>query len=109
MYLSESIPPGLYGAIKAHKPENYPMKTIVLTIGTPGYGISKHLVEIIQPTLNENNKIQNFTSFVYEAKDWKIEPTEIHVSYDVVNLYPSALLDRSIQVIVEFLQDDHAE
>ena len=80
------------------------------TIGTPAaYGISKYLVEIIQPTLDKNNKIQNSTSFVHEAKDWKIEPTEIQVFYDVVNLYPSVPLDRSIQVIVEFLQDDHAE
>ena len=86
------------------------MRTIVLTIGTPAYGISKYLVEIIQPTLNKsNNKIQNSTSFVHEAKDWKIEPTEIQVSYDAVKLYPSVPLDRSIQVIVEFLQDDHAE
>ena len=86
------------------------MRTIVSTIGTPAYGLSKSLVQIIQPTLNKsNNKIQNSTLFVHEAKDWKIEPTETQVSYDVVNLYPSVLLDRSIQVIVEFLQDDHAE
>ena len=86
------------------------MKTIVSTIGTPAYGVSKQLVQIIQPALNKsNNKIQNSTSFVHEAKDWKIEPTETQVSYDVVNLYPSVPLDRSIQVIVEFLQDDHAE
>ena len=38
-----------------------------------------------------------------------MEPTETQVSYDVVNLYASVPLDRSIQVIVEFLQDDHAE
>ena len=86
------------------------MRTIVSTIGTPAYGIFKYLVEIIQPTLNKrNNKIQNSTSFIHEAKDWKIEPTEIRVSYDVVNLYPSVPLDRSIQVIIEFLQDDHTK
>ena len=111
IYPSDPIPWRLYGTIKAHKPEkNYPMRTIVSTIGTPAYRISKYLVQIIQPTLNKNNnKIQNSTSFVHEAKDWKIEPTETQVSYDVVNLYPSVPLDRSIQVIVEFLQDDHAE
>ena len=38
-----------------------------------------------------------------------MEPTETQVSYDVVNLYASVPLDRSIQVIVEFLQDDDAE
>ena len=86
------------------------MRTIVSTIGTPAYGISKYLVQIIRSTLNKsNNKIQNSTSFEPEAKDWKIEPTETQVSNDVVNLYPSVPLDRSIQVIVEFLQDDHAE
>ena len=84
------------------------MRIIVSTIGAPAYEISKYLVEITQPTLNKNsNKIQNSTSFVHEAKDWKIEPTEIQTSYDVVNLYPSVPLDRSIQVIVEFLQEDH--
>ena len=79
IYPSDPIPPRLHGTIKSHKPEKkYFMRTIVSTIGTPAYGISKYLVEIIQPTQNKsNNKIQNSTSFVHEAKDWKIEPTKI--------------------------------
>ena len=91
--------------MKAHKPEkNYLMRIILSTIGTSAYGILKYLVEIIQSTLNKNDdKIQNSTSFVHEAKDWKIETTKIQVSYDVVNLYSSVPLDRPIQVIVEFL------
>ena len=74
--------PRLYGTVKAHKPEeNYPMRTIVLTIRTPAYGISKYLAKIIQPTLNKNNnKIQNSTLFVHEIKDWKIKPTKTQVS-----------------------------
>ena len=53
------------------------MRTIVSTIQTPAYGISKYLAQIIQPKLNKNNnKIQNSTSFTHEAKDWKFEPTE---------------------------------
>ena len=79
------------------------MRTIVSTIWATAYGVSKYLVQIVQPVLNKsNNKIQKSTSFVHEAKDWKIEPSETQVSYDVP-------LDRSIRVIVEFLQDDHAE
>ena len=53
------------------------MRTIVSTIGTPAYGISKSFVEIIQPALNRNNKIQNSVSFVHKTKEWKIGPTEI--------------------------------
>ena len=97
IYPSDPIPPRFYGTKKAHKWEKrYPMGTVVSTIGTPAYGISRFLVEITHPTL-------------HEAKSWKIEPTEIQVSYDDVNLYPSVPLDRSIQVIAEVLQDDHAE
>ena len=65
------------------------MRTIVSTIATPPYGISKYLVEIIQPTLNKSEyKVVNSSSFVAEAKEWNIEKDEIQVSYDIVNLYP---------------------
>ena len=84
--------------VKAHKPEkNYPVRTVVSTIGTPSYGIFKYLVKIIQPTLNNSqHKIKNSVEFVNEAKTWKICPTEIQVSHDVVNLYPSVHLDKAI-------------
>ena len=52
LYPSDPIPPRLYGVIKAHKPEKcYLMAAIVLTIGTPPYGISQYLVDLTQPTL----------------------------------------------------------
>ena len=48
IYPSDSILPRLYGTVKAHKPEkNYPMRTVVSTIETLSYGISKYLVKII--------------------------------------------------------------
>ena len=47
IYPSDPIPPRLYGTVKAHKPgKNYPMRTVVSTIGTPPCGISKYLVKI---------------------------------------------------------------
>ena len=63
LYPSDTIPPRLYGTIKAHNPEkNFPMRVIVSTIRTLPYGISTYLVDIIQPTLNKNQhkvKTQN--------------------------------------------------
>ena len=57
-----------------------PMRVIVSTIGTPPYGISKYLVDIIQPTLNKNQyKVKNSKSFVSQAEPCKIEPDEIQV------------------------------
>ena len=46
--------PRLYVVVKAQK--DYSMRTIVSTIGTILYGMSKYLVGIIQPTLNKNIK-----------------------------------------------------
>ena len=69
LFLSYPIPPNLYGKIKMHKPENnFPMRVIVSTISTPPYGISKYLVDIIQPTLNKNqHKVKNSRSFGSQA------------------------------------------
>ena len=94
IYPSDPIPPRLYGTIKAHKPEkNYPIRTVVSTIGTQPYGIFKYLVKIIQLTLNKSQyKIKNSAEFGNEAKTWKISPTEIQVTCDVVNLYTRLFL-----------------
>ena len=81
---------------------------IASTIGTPPYGISKYLVDIIQPTLKKNHhKVKNSRSFVSQAPTWKSEPDEIQVSYDVTNLYPSIPIDKAIDVIIQQLSEDY--
>ena len=88
----------------------FPMRVIVSTIGTPPYGISKYLVDIIQPTLNKNqHKVKNSKSFVSQAQTWKIEPDEIQVSYDVTNLYLSIPIDKAIDVILQQLSEDYED
>ena len=65
------------------------------------------LVKIIPPALNKSeHKIKNSVQFANEAKTWKISPTEIQVSYDVVNLYPSIPLDKARDIIVEYLKNE---
>ena len=82
LYPSDALPPRMYGAIKAHKPEkDYPMRIVVSTIGTPTYRISEYLVSIIQPTLNKNtSRLKNSRSFVEKAKTWNISTNEVQVS-----------------------------
>ena len=111
LYSSDPIPPRLYGVIKAHKPEKcYPMRAIVSTIGTPPYGISQYLVELIQPTLNKSKyKITNSSSFVNEAKDWLVKRDEVQVSYDIVNLYPSVPINKALDVLMDQLNSDKAD
>ena len=108
MYPSDAMPPRLYGAIKAHKPQkNYPMRTVVSTVGTATYGVSKHLVDLLQETLNKNEiRIKKSTSFVNEAQEWEISPDEVQVSYDVVALYPSVPIKKAIDAILELINRD---
>ena len=64
------------------------------------YETSKYFVKIIQHTLNKSQqKNKNSHKFINEAKTWKMSPTEIQVSYDVVNLNPSVPLDKTIDII----------
>jgi len=108
IYPSDAVPPRLYGCIKAHKPEkDYPMRTIVSTIGTAFYGTSKYLVDMIQPTLDMNPiRVKNSISFIDEAKTWIIDPDEVQVSYDVVALYPSVPIKKAIVSMVDILNSD---
>ena len=86
------------------------MRVIVSTIGTPPYGISKYLVDVIQPTLNKNHqKVKISRSFVSQAQTWEIEPDEIQVSYDVINLYPSIPIHKAIDVIIQQLSEDYED
>ena len=89
IYLSDPIPPRLHGAVKAHNTgKNYPMRTNVPTIET-AYGISKYLVEIIQPTLSKiNNKVRNSKSRSKTMENGT-KPAEVQLPYNVVNLHPS--------------------
>ncbi|XP_065671747.1 uncharacterized protein LOC136089623 [Hydra vulgaris] len=44
--------------------------------------------------------------FVNEAKQWIIDPIEVQVSFDIVNLYPSIPIDEAIPVIIDILNAD---
>ena len=108
MYPSDAVPPRMYGLIKAHKAEkNFPMRCVVSTIGTPPYGASKYLVDLFQPTLDKNEiRVKNSTSFVNEAKNWKISKNEVQVSYDVVALYPSIPVQKAIEAMIDIVNSD---
>ena len=85
------------------------MRAIVSTIGTPPYGISQYLVELVQHTLNKSKyKITNSSSFVNEAKDWLVKRDEVQVSYDIVNLYPSVPINKALDVLMDQLNSDKA-
>ena len=69
------------------------------TIWMVPYGTFKYLVEIIQPTLNENkHPVINSYTFVQEAKTWEIYQDEVQTSYDVLNLHSSVPVNKAVGV-----------
>ena len=108
IYPSDAVPPRMYGLVKAHKPEkNYPMRLVVSTIGSPPYGLASYLVGVIQPTLDKNpTRLKNSAAFIEKAKSWTISPTEVQVSYDVVNLYPTVPLQKATDAVLDLLHKD---
>lgn len=58
--------------------KNFPVGTIVPTIETVSYGITKCVAEIIQPILDKNvHPVINYTSFVCKAKTWQAHQDEM--------------------------------
>ena len=67
------------------------------------------MVKIVQPTLDRNEvRLKNADEFVQRAKNWDISQSEVQVSYDVVNLYPSVPVDEAIAIMVDTLRSDHS-
>ena len=80
------------------------MRAIVSTIGTPPYGNSQYLVDLIQPTLNKSKyKITNSSSFLNEAKNWLGKRNEVQVSYDIINFIP---INKALDVLIDQLNND---
>ena len=69
--------------------------------------MSKHLVKVIKPTLENETVSKNAAEFVEEAKQWKISPREVQVSFDVVAMYPSVPIKKAIVVIMDMLKADY--
>ena len=40
-----------------------------------------------------------------EAREWNISPSETQTSFDVVNVYPSVLIDEAVAVTIEILNN----
>ena len=55
--------------------------------------------------MNDLTRVKNSTNFAEEAREWSIVEDEIQVSYDVVNLYPSVPIGRSIKVVMDLVSD----
>ena len=84
------------------------MQKIVFTVGTSSYKISKYYADIIgciSSLSKTEHKVKNLGSFVSQAR--RIEPEEIQVSYDLINLYPLISINKTTDVMLPLLSEHY--
>jgi hypothetical protein len=98
---NSKITPRIYGLPKIHKDE-FPLRPIVNTIGSPTYELAKYVAKILSPLVGHTDSfIKDSNDFIKIIKNEKIKPKEILISFDVVSLLTKIPLDEVIQVVNE--------
>ena len=85
--------------------KNFPMRVILSTIGTLHYGISKHLVNITQPTLNKNQYKGRTQHHLFRKLEHG-ELNQMKYKFHVTNLHPLIPIDKTIDVCLQQLSED---
>ena len=91
--------PRLTGLPKVHKPE-VPLRGVVSTVGSPYDKISKLLVPILRSLQGRTGLfVRNSRELKERVSKWRVERSEVLVSYDVKNLYPSIPIAQALELV----------
>ena len=88
----------IYGVVKTHKPNN-PIRPIISTVGSCSYGLSKWLVNVLNPIIGtiSDSHIKNNIDLKNKLQSLNCSYEFVMISFDVVSLFTrvpvSSLLD----------------
>ena len=105
LHCSKALTPRFYELPKTHK-VNVPFCPIVSFVNSPAYNISKFLSKTIKPLMTNRFSVKNSIHFIDRINDAVIEEDDILVSFDVVSLFTSVLVDCAIKCIFDLLVVD---
>jgi hypothetical protein len=96
----------MYGLVKVHKP-NYPIRPIVSSINSPCQHLARFLLPILNPLVGTTSTfILNSQHFIEQIKNLDINEKKIMGSFDVVNLFTTTPVDKTLSIVKAKLQED---
>ena len=113
LYPSGSSPGLFYGTAKIHKLKkeeginDLNLRPIISNIGTATYELAKYLSKILEPLGKNNFTIKNSFDLINRLKEETIPEGYVMVSFDVKSLFTNVPLDRTLDIIMKRIYNEH--
>ena len=113
LYPSGSSPGLFYGTAKIHKLKkeeginDLNLRPIISNIGTATYELAKYLSKILEPLGKNNFTIKNSFDLINRLKEETIPEGYVMVSFDVKGLFTNVPLDRTLDIIMKRIYNEH--
>ena len=107
LHCSKGVIPRFYGLPKVHK-VSVPLRPIVSFINWPTYNLSKFLSRILSNLLVNRYSVRNSKEVVDYVKNFTISQNDVLVSFDVVSLFTSVLVDKALGLVLDLLSSDES-
>ena len=113
LYPTESSPGKFYGTAKVHKlaindtVKELPLCHIILNLNTATYQLAHYLAKILSPLSCSQYIVESSNKFVNVIKQQVISSSYKLVSFDVKSLFTKIPLDRTIDIILKWIYDEH--
>lgn len=103
---TSTLTPRFYGLPKVHKRDN-PLRPIVASCGSITNKLARYVTDVLKPLMGMNGyALKNSVHLVESMKDLVLPEGKVLVSFDVTALFTKVPVARSLEIILDRLEND---